>query len=125
MLRFIYDIVFILTHSIICLTSGNIPIRRSTGIATQNEDLIAGLDIPTKALRVKEYQKNTMASFAELLGALGLESAEGLNRHKIMVRTGAKSVQSYEELYPTVKSGALLKGQGPERLQGFWDRAII
>ena len=57
----------------------------------------------------------------ELVGAAGLDSPAKLNRSHIMRRRYNRELHSFEDIYPTVESGALLEGKGPERLQKLWD----
>mmetsp|Transcript_25080 Transcript_25080/g.63078 ORF Transcript_25080/g.63078 Transcript_25080/m.63078 type:complete len:352 (+) Transcript_25080:1635-2690(+) len=99
-----------------------------TGITTTDENLIAGLDIPSKAERVRAYHANTVASLAELLGATGASDPDMLRRVHIMRRGGDLKVSTYEELYPEVEYGSLVDGSkqcGDPKLQYFWDRAEL
>eukprot|EP00929_Paragymnodinium_shiwhaense_P103549 TRINITY_DN6711_c0_g1_i1.p1 TRINITY_DN6711_c0_g1~~TRINITY_DN6711_c0_g1_i1.p1 ORF type:complete len:613 (+),score=97.20 TRINITY_DN6711_c0_g1_i1:80-1918(+) len=96
-----------------------------TGIATQDENLIKGLDVPNKAIRVKNFHDNTMHGFAELLGACGVDSPDQLTRSHIMKRISQSQVLSYEDLYPTVQHGALLSGTAPPTVQTYWNNASI
>src|SRR5204863_2817792 len=46
--------------------------RCPTGVATQDPELVAGLVVEDKSVRVARYQKETVKSFMEVLGAAGL-----------------------------------------------------
>jgi len=97
-----------------------------TGIATQDELLSAGLDIPTKALRVKNYQNATIHGAAEIIGAVGLNDVDDLIREHIMIRDSNGVLRSYEDIYPTMPTGALLQGKSPNlKLQRWWDEARV
>ena len=96
-----------------------------TGITTQDEDLIKGLDVHAKSHRVKNFHRNTVHSLAEMVGAAGLESPDELQREHIVKRVGPSTVMTYEEMFPTPATGCLLEGKGTEYLQGLWDRAVV
>lgn len=80
-----------------------------TGVATQNESLMRGLNVPDKADRVAAFHDKTVIAFSELLHATGLSSPHELNRHHINRRTDMDLVKTYEEIYPSVEVGSLLK----------------
>jgi glutamate synthase domain-containing protein 2 len=86
-----------------------------TGVATQDPELINGLVIEDKKVRVANFHKHTVESFVELLAAAGLDSPRKLNRHQISRRVFMNEVKTLEEIYPSVPAGALLNGDMPER----------
>lgn len=96
-----------------------------TGITTNDPKLIEGLDIPTKAMRVKNYQSRTMLSACELIGACGKQHPREMRRSDVNIRIDDATVRSYEELYPTLEDGCLLRGEGPEFYQEMWDKAAV
>ena len=51
-----------------------------TGIATQNKQLMKGLDVENKAMRTYQFHKNTMKSFGELISAAGLVHHSEIDR---------------------------------------------
>ena len=69
-----------------------------TGIATQREDLQGGLVVPDKAGRVYQYQKKTVESMVELVGAMGLSDYSQLQPEHIMRRVDMERTVSYREL---------------------------
>jgi len=79
------------------------------GITTNNPQLIRGLHVPSKIDRVYNYQKETVHSFAEILGAMGYEQPSQIRRSDVNRRISASSVMTYEDLFPSVDKGALLK----------------
>lgn len=79
-----------------------------TGVATQDEGLMKGLDVSDKAKRVANYHKATIESFIELMAASGVVSADDLSREQINRRVGATQVLKYSDIYPEVEVGALL-----------------
>ena len=62
----------------------------------------------------------TVEAALELVGVGGLEGPEELRRYHVLRRIDAWQVRNLEELYPPVEPGALLRGEGPARLQRFW-----
>ncbi len=74
------------------------------GVATQNKDLIKGLDVDDKARRVANYHDETLKSFAELIAAAGLKSHEELERKHINRRVSYSEVLTYEEIFPYPKT---------------------
>jgi glutamate synthase domain-containing protein 2 len=79
-----------------------------TGVATQNPELVDGLVVDDKKIRVANYQKNTVASFVELMAAAGVASSENISRRMIQRRVMTNTVKSYEEIYPSMSPGCLL-----------------
>lgn len=79
------------------------------GVATQDRHLMAGLDPTDKSVRVASYQKQTIHSLAEMLGALGLDSAQELRPWHLMHRLSANETRHYGELYHFLHDGELLR----------------
>jgi glutamate synthase domain-containing protein 2 len=86
-----------------------------TGVATQDPELMKGLVIDDKKIRVANFHKHTVESFVELLAASGLDNPRKLNRHQISRRVFMNEVKTLEEIYPSVPLGAMLDGNIPER----------
>jgi glutamate synthase domain-containing protein 2 len=86
-----------------------------TGVATQDPELVKGLVIDDKKVRVANFHKNTVESFIELLAASGLDTPRKLNRHQISRRVFMDEVKTLEEIYPSVPVGAFVNGNIPER----------
>lgn len=83
------------------------------GVATQERHLVAGLDPTNKANRVANYHKETIESLAEMIGALGLNSAEDLRPWHLMHRVSANETRHYGELYKFLRDGDLLADELP------------
>ena len=83
------------------------------GVATQDKHLMAGLDPTDKSVRVANYQKQTIHSLAEMLGALGLDSAQELRPWHLMHRLSANETRHYGELYNFLRDGDLLRDPLP------------
>ncbi len=72
-----------------------------TGVATNNPKFVRGLVVSEKWKRVKNYHKNILKDFLELLAASGCNSPEELNRSLIFKKVN-KQWLSYAEAYETI-----------------------
>jgi len=79
------------------------------GIATQNKSLTKGLNVAEKAQRVANFHDGTVVSLLELVAASGLSHPDEIKRAHINRRINMNTVKHYEDLYPLVKAGSLLK----------------
>jgi glutamate synthase domain-containing protein 2 len=86
-----------------------------TGVATQDRELVKGLVVDDKKIRVANYHKHTVESFVELIAAAGIDHPRKLNRHQISRRVFMDEVKTLEEIYPSIPTGCLLNGDVPER----------
>jgi len=80
-----------------------------TGVATQDPVLMRGLDPVSKRTRVSNYHKSTLEAFIEMLAASGLSSPSEIRRSHILRRTNMNEVKSYEDIYPSIEEGSLIK----------------
>ena len=87
-----------------------------TGVATQNPDLIKGLDINDKANRVAKYHRETIKSVIDLLSATGHDSLDMIERSDIYRRINQEEVKKLNEIYPNILPGTFLKGEIPHNL---------
>ena len=82
-----------------------------TGVATQDLDLMAGLNPEEKMVRVFNYHRNTIHSASELIGAAGHDDPTELTLSDIHRRcAGGDSVTTYEMMYPVLAHKELLDG---------------
>jgi len=81
-----------------------------TGVATQDPYFMRGLVVEDKKHRVANFHKNTVESFVELMGAMGIDHPEKINRTHVYRRVFMNMVKTYEEIYPTIPDGCLLEG---------------
>jgi glutamate synthase domain-containing protein 2 len=88
-----------------------------TGVATQDPSLMKGLVVEDKKVRVFNFQRLTVASAIELLGAAGLRHPYQLTRAYINRRISPNSMQSYIETFPYIPEGSLLKTPYPARFE--------
>jgi len=80
-----------------------------TGITTQDPRRILAVDVDEKHARVKNFHNNTMKSFLELTGAMGLSHPDELSPHHIFRRISDELVKNYDDIYHYMKPGALLE----------------
>src|SRR5690606_15422946 len=83
------------------------------GVATQDPELMKGLDVQDKSVRMYNYHKNTMKSFAELISAAGLVHHSEIDRSYINLRVEINKVMRYDELYPEVETCSYLSRMNP------------
>lgn len=79
------------------------------GIATQNKSLMKGLDVKDKTQRVTNFHEETLKGFTELIQAAGVSKHTDLKRAHINRRVTMLNVLKYDEIYPEVQTGSLLK----------------
>jgi glutamate synthase domain-containing protein 2 len=84
-----------------------------TGVATQDSNLVKGLDVDNKKVRVKNFHNETVKSAAELMAAAGIDDPRKLHRSFIYRRISASQIQTYAEMYPNMLRGALLEAPFP------------
>lgn len=84
------------------------------GVATQKSELMKGLVVADKKHRVANFHRETMEAFVELLAATGLHSAAEINRAHINRNETFTVIRRYDESYPYLPVGCLLKGDVPD-----------
>jgi glutamate synthase domain-containing protein 2 len=94
-----------------------------TGVATQDPALVRGLVVSDKAVRVRNYQHNTVRALVELLAASGLKSPEELRPWHILRRVSPTEVHHYGEMYEYLKDRALLSEPVPKSFARAWRAA--
>ena len=87
------------------------------GIATQKKSLMKGLDVEDKSKRVSNFHHGTLHSFIELIAAAGICTPEELSRSHINRRVSMNTVMTYSEIFPSIKSGSLLKNDLPVQFE--------
>ena len=81
-----------------------------TGVATQDPYFMKGLVVEDKKTRVANFHKNTVESFVELMGAMGIDNPEKINRSHVYRRVFMNMVKTYADIYPSIPEGCLLEG---------------
>lgn len=80
-----------------------------TGVATQDPNLVAGLVVTNKRVRVANYHHGTLASACDMIGAMGLDGPAELHPWHIVKRVSAHEVKSYAQIYHYLREGELLQ----------------
>ena len=96
-----------------------------TGIATQDPQLVAGLVVKEKKVRVANYHEETVNSFVELLGAAGMDEPGELTRSHIYRRLFMNEVRTFEDIYPSLEPGCLLNGGIPDKYRLDMEKASL
>lgn len=94
-----------------------------TGIATQNKRLQYGLVVDQKKHLIANFHKNTMKSFLEMVGSLGLDNPSDLKPSHIVRRVSVQEVKSFNEIYDYLTPGQLLGANIPESYKPHWESA--
>jgi glutamate synthase domain-containing protein 2 len=94
-----------------------------TGIATQNKRLQHGLVVDEKKVRVAHFHRNTMMSFLEIIGAMGLSNPSELRPDLIMRQVSEDRSQPFSELHEYLEPGQLLGENMPEKYKKYWQMA--
>ncbi|CEG55580.1 FMN-binding glutamate synthase family protein [Legionella fallonii] len=94
-----------------------------TGIATQNKRLQYGLVVDEKKVRVANFHKNTIKSFYEMVGALGLSNPSDLRPYHIMRRVAIGEVKTLDKIYTYCTPGQFLENNIPEKYKIYWELA--
>jgi len=89
--------------------------RCPTGIATQDPVRGKALDIDSRHQRVANFQRNTLSTFFEMVGAMGLDDPNKLAPHHIWRRVEDESMRYFDEIYNSLAENELLgdKIEGP------------
>ena len=90
-----------------------------TGIATQNKNLMNGLDITQKKQRVANFHHGTIESFVDILASTGMQSPQELNRTHIFCRISQTQYKRYDELFVPLEKGVLLEESYPVEYQHY------
>lgn len=97
--------------------------RCPTGVATQDPTRARALYVPLKIDRVHNYHHATLHSLTELIAAAGLEHPQQLRPIHFSQRTSTTKVQSFAQLYPSLRPGELLEGTEDPRFRDAWQMA--
>jgi glutamate synthase domain-containing protein 2 len=93
------------------------------GVATQDPDLVRGLDVTRKTHRVYNFHRHTIEALLEILGAAGLTHPNQLTPDHIHRRVSTTEVKTYRQIYERVEPGALLGPKPPACFTEAWHKA--
>lgn len=92
-----------------------------TGITTQNPRLQYGLVVEEKKTRVAHFHKNTLSSYLEIIGAIGLTNPSDLKPWFIKRRINETTIQTLAELFEFIPPGSLIKNEElPKEFRDYW-----
>ena len=75
------------------------------GVATQDPHLFAGLHVPTKRSRVKNFHNETLSAVSHVVGSMGITNTGNLSREHLYKRTDENRIVTYAKLYPEAQKG--------------------
>jgi glutamate synthase domain-containing protein 2 len=94
-----------------------------TGVATQDPELMEGLVVDDKSVRVARFHRETVKSFLEVLGAAGLAHPRDLKPWYVNRRVSALETRTYATIYPQVAPGELVASPARGLLANVWAEA--
>lgn len=94
-----------------------------TGIATHDPELVKGLVVSDKRQRIANFHKDTVESFVELLAAAGLDDCKKINRTHINRRISINESMRYDDFFPYIETGSLLKAPYPTHFEKYMHEA--
>jgi len=84
---------------------------------------VAGLDVSDKSHRVARFQRETVHSFFDVLGAAGLKDPSELKPWYVQRRVSAYETRSYATIYPQIELGSLLSSPPTGIMANVWQVA--
>lgn len=95
-----------------------------TGVATQNPALYKGLVVPDKAQRIARYHQATIASFLEVMNAMGITRPNQISPDMLYRRVSGTSIKTFAEIYEYLEPGTLIEdGNHPDIWRREWNAA--
>ncbi len=82
--------------------------RCPTGVATQDPGLARALHVPDKIERVANFQRETVASAAQMVASMGLDGFDELSPTMLNRRIDSYRTGTYAEIYEWLMPGELL-----------------
>jgi len=96
-----------------------------TGITTQDKDLMSGLDVDSKSIRVRNYQSKTVEYALDIIAAMGHTKPSDVMPTDIHRRVSPNEIRTLADLHPRPIQGSLLTGNGPIHLQNAYNAGIL
>ncbi|CAN5598277.1 FMN-binding glutamate synthase family protein [soil metagenome] len=93
-----------------------------TGVATQDAGRAGALHVPDKTARVFNFQRATVASAAQIVASMGLDSFDELSPAMLNRRIEGQRTRTYAEIYDWLMPGELLEDP-PESWRSDWIEA--
>ncbi|QEC46430.1 FMN-binding glutamate synthase family protein [Baekduia soli] len=96
--------------------------RCPVGVATQDPRRSRALDVPSKTMRVRNYQQAAVAEAVQIMASMGVHHPGQLSPRMLIRRVDHATVRSYADLYRWLAPGELL-ADPPEDWAADWARA--
>ena len=93
------------------------------GVATLDPGRFRAIDVGDKSERVRRFHEGTIRTFADLIGAMGLTSADQLTADHICRRTRVGDYRSLADELEVIDENALLNGVDHPSFTRFWNAA--
>ena len=81
--------------------------------------------IEDKKHNVADFHKNTLHSFLEIVGAMGLSNPSDLKPEYIMRRINDRLAKPLSEIFEYLKPGQLLGSDIPKDFKKYWQAASL
>ena len=94
-----------------------------TGIATQDSKRGSALDVEHRHKRVANFQRHTLNSAFEMIGAMGLDDPDKLFPHLIWRRSAEETNCSFDDIYLMLDENSLLGDEIPSQYAKDWKLA--
>jgi glutamate synthase domain-containing protein 2 len=94
-----------------------------TGVATQQKSRWSSLHVRDKSVRVANFQRRTMHSFLEFVGALGKDDPDDLDPSYIRRYADLGTSKSFAHIYPQLSKGELLDKKAEGVYIDLWNQA--
>ena len=94
-----------------------------TGVATTKKSRAYAIKLKKKSQHVANFHKNTIKSYYEMLGAMGITHPDELNAHLIHIRQPDGTSTTCEKFYHYLEAGNLLSDNIHPFYQEYWEKA--
>ena len=94
-----------------------------TGVTTQDPARARALHVPDKTARVVNFQQATVASAAQIVASMGLDSFAELDPSMLNRRIEGQRNRTYAELFEWLMPGELIEEPVPESWRSDWIEA--
>lgn len=94
-----------------------------TGIATQDSIRAKAINVVSKGERVKNFQHNTLHSFYELVGSMGINDPSLLTANLIKRRSSNGLLITGGSIIEPLQNGCLCQNEGQGKWSKWWNKA--
>jgi len=93
------------------------------GVTSHKKRYTRGLDVLSKAERVRSFHDKTVEAVYELIAAAGVSDPAELRPHHIYRRTGIGQIETYAEIFAPLEPNILIEGTPPAPYDRLWNAA--